>query len=442
MPADDRRRAEDIFRSVLKSVDPYDLVKSQMGRILSFIKDGQYRSLVIVSFGKAAYLMAKAAADCASDVLAGGVVITKYGHAGKEFLPGNIRVFEAGHPVPDENGVLATGAAVAMLRERASPETLVLCLISGGGSALLVAPFNGICLEDKQTVTRLLLGAGAEIQELNAVRKHLSRVKGGRLAEIARPSPIISLILSDVIGDHLDVIASGPTSPDRSSFRDALAIIDKYHLRERMPAKPLEVILKGVKGEVPDTPKEGYPMFRCVDNRIIGSNRKALETAENEARGKGFQAQVVTSELRGEARNVGKWLGRKAIETCNSLDPPMRKCLIAGGETTVTVRGSGLGGRNTELALAFAREIRGAKGITLLTAGTDGTDGPTDAAGAIVDGQSIEKGRRAGLDPDACLDDNDSYNFFKQSGDLLITGPTGTNVMDILLVLINPFPSK
>jgi len=408
-----------------------------MGQILSFFKKGCFNRLLVLSFGKAAYPMARAAADCAGDLLSGGIIITKYGHTGKTALPGKIQLFEAGHPVPDQMGVAATQAAIRMIKERRDPETLVLCLISGGGSALFVAPYDNISLQEKQDMTNLLLREGAEIQELNTIRKHLSRVKGGRLAEIAQPAKVISLILSDVIGDPLDVIASGPTSPDRSTFADALGIIDKYSLGGRIPGKILDILMKGAQGEIPDTPKEGDPLFRNVENRIIGSNRKAIEAAKREAENKGFRAEVLTSELRGEAREKGEWLAKIAVRECSSLSGPAeKKCLIAGGETTVTVKGDGLGGRNTELALAFAKAIKGSRGITLLSAGTDGTDGPTDAAGAVVDGESITKAERLGLNPDSYLSNNDSYNFFKQTGDLLITGPTGTNVMDILIVLI------
>jgi glycerate-2-kinase len=437
MSTDHRRILEDIFQAALRSVDPYGLVKVQALPVMAPLRERLCRRLLVISLGKAAYPMAAAAAHIAADVPVQGIVITKYGHTGPVPLPETFRVFEAGHPVPDEAGVEATREAIRMIRQLAGNDTLVLCLISGGGSALFLAPCDGVSLEEKQETTRLLLLNGAEIQELNAVRKHLSLVKGGRLAEIARPAKVVSLILSDVIGDPLDVIASGPTSPDRSTFGEALAVIDKYGLRSRMPRKALDVLQMGARGEIPDTPKPGDPLFRNVENRIIGSNRIAVGAAKHKAEELGFPAEVLTTELRGEAREAGRWLAGKAVE---GLGTAGRKCLIAGGETTVTVRGNGLGGRSTELALAFAGAVRAMGGITLLSAGTDGTDGPTDAAGAIVDGETVPRAEKLGLDPDAYLGDNDSYNFFKKTGGLLVTGPTGTNVMDIVAALIEPPP--
>lgn len=437
MPADHRRILEDIFQTAVKSVDPYKLVKGQDLPVLAPFRERLCRRLLVISLGKAALSMAAAAADIAADVPVLGVAITKYGHTGPGALPASIRVFEAGHPVPDQAGVEATREAIRMIREQSGNDTLVLCLISGGGSALFVAPCDGVSLEEKQEITRLLLLNGAEIQELNAVRKHLSLVKGGRLAEIARPAKVVSLVLSDVIGDPLDVIASGPTSPDRSTFGEALAIIDKYGLRSKMPGKALDILAKGARGKIPDTPKPGDPLFRNVENLIIGSNRIAVEAARIRAEELGFPAEVLTTELRGEAREAGRSLARKAVEAAGIAG---RKCLIAGGETTVTVRGNGLGGRSTELALAFAGEIKGMGGITFLAAGTDGTDGPTDAAGAIVDGDTVPRAEKLGLDPGKYLGSNDSYNFLKKTNDLLITGPTGTNVMDIVAALIEPSP--
>jgi glycerate-2-kinase len=306
-------------------------------------------------------------------------------------------------------------------------------MISGGGSALLVAPHEGITLPEKQQITQLLLRAGANIQELNTVRKHISRVKGGRLAELAYPARILSLILSDVIGDRLDVIASGPTAPDPTTFQDALGVIGRYDLADKIPEKVLGILMCGARGEIPETPKEKSQAFERVENIIVGSNKKAIEIAEREAAKRGYQVTILSSELQGEAREVGGWLARKAM----AMRDGSQICLISGGETTVTVKGSGLGGRNMELALAFAQEIKGIRGITFLSAGTDGTDGPTDAAGAIVDGETITRAEAAGHSPEAYLENNDSYHFFKATGGLFLTGPTGTNVMDLQIVLID-----
>jgi glycerate-2-kinase len=317
--------------------------------------------------------------------------------------------------------------------KEADGQTLVICMISGGGSALLAAPHEGITLPEKQQITQLLLRAGANIQELNTVRKHISRVKGGRLAELAYPARILSLILSDVIGDRLDVIASGPTAPDPTTFQDALGVIGRYDLADKIPEKVLGILMRGARGEIPETPKEKSQAFERVENIIVGSNKKAIEIAEREAAKRGYQVTILSSELQGEAREVGGWLARKAM----AMRDGSKICLISGGETTVTVKGSGLGGRNMELALAFAQEIKGMRGITFLSAGTDGTDGPTDAAGAIVDGETITRAEAAGHSPEAYLENNDSYHFFKVAGGLFLTGPTGTNVMDLQIVLID-----
>ena len=433
-----QRKAADVFHAVLKAIDPYWLIKERIDHIRSIYREGNYGKLYLISFGKAAYPMTKAVSDFADDLLTKGIMITKYGHVPEAGVSHKIEVFEAAHPVPDIQGVLATERVIGLL-EKADSATLVVCLISGGGSALLVAPHKDISLAEKQQITQLLLKAGANIQELNTVRKHLSRIKGGRLAEIAYPARVLSLILSDVIGDPLDVIASGPTSPDQTTFQDALKVIKLHDLGDKIPEKASFILIRGAAGEIAETPKEGNPVFAWVQNIIVGSNKKAIETAKREAEGQGYQAAVISAELQGEARDAATWLARKAIEARRGLagGSQGKICLISGGETTVTVRGNGMGGRNTELSLAFAQEIKGMKGITLLSAGTDGTDGPTDAAGAIVDGGTIEKAEAAGINPEDYLKNNDSYNFFKSAGGLFITGPTGTNVMDLQIILLD-----
>ena len=349
----------------------------------------------------------------------------------------HVEVCEAGHPIPDSNGMAATARVMEMLKG-ANETTLVVCLISGGGSALLVAPKGEIALSDKQRVTELLLKAGATIDELNTVRKHISDIKGGRLAELAYPARVISLILSDVIGDKLDVIASGPTSPDNTTYQMTLDVINKYGLTDRLPKTVMDILDGGVGGKVADTPKEGSPIFERVENIIVGSNLKAAQAAAMKAKELGFETTILSTDLEGEARDAARWLANKAMDAQKSLEGKEAKkiCLISGGETTVTVRGHGKGGRNTELALAFALEIKNTIGITLLSAGTDGTDGPTDAAGAIVNGETIQKALSLSLDSVAYLKNNDSYNFFSKTGELLITGPTGTNVMDLQIILI------
>lgn len=439
---DNRKMATEIFYSGLKAVDPYDLVKIYADKIRSTYINGNCNRLIVIGFGKAACPMAMALEDGLGDIIDTGFVITKYGHMerqktedGRQKL--KIKAFEAGHPLPDENGVKGTEKIIKLL-ENTDEETFVVCLISGGGSALLVSPYNNIPLVEKQEVTNLLLRAGANINELNTVRKHISKVKGGRLAEIASPAQVISLILSDVIDDKLDVIASGPMSPDTTTYADALKILEKYGVMDQAPKIILKIIQEGAKGLIRETPKEGDKIFNSVENIIIGSSRTALDAAKMKAEELGFHTEIISSGLTGEARDVGKWLAeevrkRGSAEVQNNKKP---LCLISGGETTVTVKGSGRGGRNMELALSFAMDMEGVGGVTLLSAGTDGTDGPTDAAGAIVDGETIKTASSMGIDHEEYLRNNDSYNFFKKSGGLFITGPTGTNVMDIQVIMV------
>ena len=429
----------EIFNAALQSVGPYESVKLHTDRIRQFHQDNNFKKLIVVGFGKAASAMAKAMENELPDLIEAGIVITKYGHnisekweVGSE--KSKIKILEAGHPIPDEPGLNATKEIIRLLKN-ADEKTLVVCLISGGGSALLAAPYEGISLDEKQKITQLLLKAGADINELNTVRKHISRVKGGRLAETAYPAKMISLILSDVIGDRLDVIASGPTSPDNSTYNHAIAVLEKYGLTDKSPTNIIDILRNGATGVINETPKEGNKIFENVDNIIIGSNKKALEAAKTKAESLGLQTEVISSEITGEAREVGRWLANIAKDS-RVQGFKGSKCLISGGETTVTVKGTGIGGRNMELALAFAMEIEGIEGITVLSAGTDGTDGPTDAAGAIVDGQTIIRARAIGLDPGIYLENNDSYNFFKQINEFFITGPTGTNVMDIQIMVI------
>jgi len=457
---DKKKLAADIFYAAIRAVDPYSSVELYSDRIRSAYHSDNFNRLFVIGFGKAVCPMVKAIEDNVADLISKGVAITKYGHGieqqssraavNKEknisyseatgllrYCSTALKILEAGHPVPDENGLRGSEEIIRLLKS-ADEKTLVVCLVSGGGSALLVSPHEGITLAEKQLVTKLLLNAGADINELNTVRKHISNVKGGRLAEIAYPARIISLILSDVIGDRLDVIASGPTSPDMTTYSHALRVLEKYDLIGCTPKNILNVLKRGLDGLLPETPKAGNTIFENVENIIIGSSRIALDAAKQKAEEMGFQTEILSSELTGEAKDIGKWLAEKAKEIKGSRIREVKwpRCLISGGETTVKVKGDGLGGRNMELALAFAMEIKGIDGITFLSAGTDGTDGPTDAAGAIVDGGTVKKAKKLGLDPEEYLNNNDSYNFFKKIDGLFITGPTGTNVMDIQIVVI------
>jgi len=423
-----------IFHSAVDAANPFKAVRRACEDIRVLFEGGGFSRLLVIGFGKASPAMARAADESLGDLIDSGIVITKYGH-GNSRKHGKIRVLHAEHPIPDENGRIASEQITDMV-SGADEKSLVLTLISGGGSALFVSPAGGVSLAEKQMTTDLLLRAGADIGELNAVRKHLSRVKGGRLAQLICPATTVSLILSDVIGDRLDIIASGPTAPDPTSYGDAYAVLARYDLVKKVPESVTELLVKGQMGMIPETPKPGNPVFSKVKNRIIGGNRLALEAAREKAETFGLRTEILSSVISGEARDAGRLLARKALAVKRTAAPRSPVCLISGGETTVTVTGAGKGGRNMELALSFALEIEGVPGITLLSAGTDGIDGPTDSSGAIVEGTTAPEARNRGIDPEARLQDNDSYDFFRESGGLLVTGPTGTNVMDVQLILI------
>ena len=350
--------------------------------------------------------------------LTGAIAITKHGHA-EQVLRGT-QVFEAGHPVPDESGLAAANEVESLVRQL-NARDLLLVAISGGASALLSAPVEGISLAAKQKTTDLLLRAGADIFELNAVRKHLSRLKGGRLAALAYPATVVSLLLSDVIGDPLDVIGSGPTAPDPSTFADALTVLDKYGLRALVPA----TVRRHLEAALHETPKPRDPLFTSVCNVVVGSNRLALAAAAAKAKALGYRPLILSSLIQGETKEVAR------VHAAILREAKPGSCILSGGETTVTVKGHGKGGRNQEFALALALDIAGVPNVAALCAGTDGTDGPTDAAGAIVTGQTITD-RGAAI---RHLANNDSYPLLQDLGALLKTGPTGTNVMDITIML-------
>jgi glycerate 2-kinase len=390
------------------------------------------RRAIVVGAGKASGAMAEAVAGMLGDPSLRGLVVVK---AITE--PCRVELVEAGHPLPDERG-RAAAARILKLVASAGPEDLVICVISGGGSALLPLPVEGVTLAEKQAVTRLLLEAGATINELNAVRKHLSRLKGGQLARAAAPARVVALLLSDVIGDPLDVIASGPTAPDPTTYADALAVLDRFGLRDRVPASVRRHLEAGVAGTVPDTPKPGDPLFERVTNVVVGNNSVVVDAAVATARRLGYPPVLLARGLRGEAREVARVFAAMLQEATASGRPVGRPgCLIAAGETTVTVRGAGTGGRCQEFCLALVPALAGLEGVVVLAAGTDGSDGPTDAAGALADPGSLGRARAAGVDPRAALAANDSYRFFTATGDLVRTGPTGTNLMDLYLVLLD-----
>lgn len=389
------------------------------------------RHLLVVGFGKASARMAAALEDILGERITAGLVVTADGY---RVPTRRVEVVEAAHPVPDARG-LAAARRITELVSGAKEGDLVIVLISGGGSALFTLPAEGITLEDLMRTNELLLRSGAKIQELNAVRKHLSRVKGGQLARLAAPAQVLSLILSDVPGDPLDSIASGPTAPDPTTFQDAARILKRYGLWDKVPLGVRARIEAGLEEKVPDTPKPGDPVFGQVQNVIVGSGRAAAEAAAEEGEKLGYRALILTTTLEGEAREVAKVfsaLARELVRFRRPLPPPA--LLIAAGETTVTVRGDGSGGRNQELALAAALGIQGLPGVALMSLGTDGRDGPTDAAGGLVDGDTITRLEAAGVDPEEALVQNDSYHALRAAGDLLVIGPTGTNVADLVLL--------
>jgi len=393
----------------------------------------QYNNIFIIGAGKAAAPMAAALEEILGERITGGIINVKYDHVAELE---RVRLIEAGHPLPDKNG--QRGAAeILNLAKGAQKDDLVLCLISGGGSALLPLPFPGLNLKDKQETIKVLLACSATIHEINAIRKHTSMLKGGRLAQAAYPATLVALILSDVVGDDLDVIASGPTVPDSSTFLQCMDIFNKYNIISKLPDAVVNHIQAGVKEEVSETPKDDDPVFAKARNLIIGSNIETILAAKQKAETLGYKVLVLSSMIEGETRHVARVHGaiaREIRKTGHPLAPPA--CILSGGETTVTLQGTGLGGRNQEFALAAAMDFAGSENIVVLSGGTDGTDGPTDAAGALADTKTIERAVEMGLNPQHFLANNDSYHFFQKLGDLLITGPTNTNVMDLRIVLI------
>ena len=435
-----RRDAEQVFRAGLVAVDPAAAVRRHCRREReSLIIDGQcyplsrYRRIVLLGAGKAGATMAQAMEDLLGDRLDQGLVVVKYGHLAPVR---KVTLLEAAHPIPDQNGLMAARTMLD-LAQQADEHTLVIYLVSGGGSALMPLPVAGVSLEDKQHTTRELLACGATIHEINALRKHLSAIKGGQLARAVFPATLVSLILSDVIGDDLETIASGPCVPDTRTYAECLEILDKYQLFDRLPQSVLAHLRKGVAGEVPETPKPGDKVFERTANLLVGNNYVALDRARQTAAALGYNVLILSSSMEGETAVVAGThmaIAREILKTNNPL--PCPACLLSGGETTVTIRGKGLGGRNQEFALAAAEQMPAEGQVVLLSAGTDGTDGPTDAAGAFADTSTRARAEGLGLDLRASLAENDSYHFFEQIGDLFKTGPTNTNVMDLRLVLV------
>jgi glycerate 2-kinase len=425
MPASLRRQALRIFQAALKAADPYQAVLRHLR-----LDPEPYRNIFVIGAGKASAQMGRAVERLLGTRISGGLISVKDGHGAKLR---RIEIHECGHPVPDARG-LAGARRIAQIASQAGPDDLVICLISGGASALLPLPAPPITLAEKQKTTRLLLHCGASIHEINCVRKHISRIKGGQLARLAYPATLLTLILSDVIGDDLDVIGSGPTVPDRSTFADARAIFEKYRIWSKLPSS----VRNRIGSAAEETPKPGDKIFEKTENVIVGSNALAVDAAVAEARRLGFNALVLSTRIEGEAREVARVYAAIANEIYFHRRPILcPACIVSGGETTVTIRGKGLGGRNQEFALAAAIGIAGYwEDVVVLSAGTDGTDGPTDAAGAMVDQGTLYRAKGQGLDAAEFLANNDSYHFLEAADDLIKTGPTGTNVADIQLILV------
>ncbi len=429
-----------VMQAALAAVEPGEAVRRALKR------DGDrltvadktydltaYDRIVVVGAGKASAPMAAAVEDVLGERVAAGLVVVKHGHT---HPVRTIQLREASHPIPDETCVSGTADLVSLL-ETTGPRDLVIVALSGGGSALMLLPADGISLADMQQTTDLLLRAGATINELNTIRKHLERAKGGGLARLATPSDVLALVLSDVVGNPLDVIASGPTVPDTSTFADSCAILERFGVWDRLPASVAARLSDGRSGKIADTPKPGDRLFDRVQTVVVASNELAAEAGVEQAESEGLSALLLSTYVEGEAREVAKVVAALAREEIARNRPiPRPACLILGGETTVTVRGTGVGGRNQEIGLAASLKIAGLDDVIIAALATDGNDGPNDATGALVDGSTVARARALGLDPDAYLANNDAYHFFDGLGDLLITGPTNTNVNDLLFVFV------
>jgi glycerate 2-kinase len=428
-----------IIASSLEAVDPFTAVKRVVKREDGLIQVGDrsydlqaYERIYIIGVGKGAYAMAEALFDLFGDQVKGGVVILK--HMPEELnvdITEHVQFITGAHPVPDESSVKASQKLADFVRNL-DDRDLVFCVITGGGSSLMTLPAENISLAHIQQTTRTLLECGAEIDEMNAIRKHLEKLKGGGLARMVYPATMITLILSDVIGNPLDVIASGPTVADETTFQDAQAIVHKYQIEEKVPPAVLGHLEEGAAGNVPETVKRGDASLERVHNLVIGDNFMAAQAAYKAALQHGFNSVILTTHLHGEAREAGKFLA-SVVQQIDKFAFPLQRplCIIVGGETTVTLRGDGMGGRNQEVALAAVSDLNGLRDVAMVTLATDGEDGPTDAAGAIVSGNTYTWGLSLGIMPQKYLRSNDSYHYFEALDALIKIGPTGTNVNDL-----------
>jgi glycerate 2-kinase len=431
--------AEQIFLSGIRNVLPENIINQHMSLTGSLLSIGDQKvnldevnNIYVIGAGKASAAMAHYVEGILGDRITGGLVIVKYNHACQLR---KIKVAEAGHPLPDTNGYLATGEVIKIAR-LAREGDLVLCLISGGGSALLADLPDELIAEDLYIVNNLLIRCGASIKEINCVRKHLSTVKGGQLVREVWPASLYTMILSDVTGNPLEVIASGPTVPDTSTFKDALKVIEEYRLENELTVGVINYLRKGMEGLIPDTPKPGENVFSRTFNLLVGTNLTALEAAKKSAEDLGYTSFIINSELQGNIADVVPGIIEEAVRFRNDVAVYKPVCLLYGGEPTIKVTGDGMGGRNQHLALTAAVGLSGFQGITILSGGTDGSDGSTDVAGAVVDSETCAEALSRNIDPELYLSGFDSYNFFKSAGGHVITGPTFTNVMDLIVVIV------
>jgi hydroxypyruvate reductase len=436
-----RQKIATVLEAALTAVDPYGAVLHVLQRQGNLLTVGaqqydltQFRRVFVIGAGKAGAPMTQAAEQVLGDRITNGLVVVKTDHGGPTTL---VRIAEASHPMPDAAGV-AAGQQILALAHEAGPEDLVIALLSGGGSALLVAPAEGLTLADKQGMTNALLACGATINEINCLRKHCSAVKGGQLARAVAPATLITLALSDVIGSPLDVIASGPTVPDASTWADAWAVVEKYDLASTLPPAIVARLRAGLAGALADTPKSGDPAFAKTQNVIVADNRVAADAALAKARELGYHPLLLTTYVEGEAAQVAKVAVALAKEVrASGLPIAAPACLVLGGETTVTLGANpGRGGRNQELALAAALAMRNTPGVTIASLATDGSDGPTDSAGGLADSATVVRGEAAGLSALDYLRRHDAYPFLQATNDLLRTGPTQTNVNDLIFVFV------
>jgi glycerate 2-kinase len=429
-----------IAESAIASVSPYDAILGHLSLhnyTLSIDKERvyleNYKRIFILGAGKASLGMAAGLEKILGDKISGGLITAI---DGQQSALKRVKTITSAHPIPDQGSLMAASKTLEIAASLGAHD-LAICLLSGGASAMWAKPAGNLTREDKIRVNRALINSGANIAEINTVRKHISAIKGGNLAKAAYPATTIALVISDVFDNDLGTIASGPTAPDPTTFRDAVSIIEKYGLRDKIPDSVMGYLKSGSRNEIPETPKPGDKIFDRVTNFIIAENRRALEAASITARQLGYNTYVIPATVVGEARDAGRDLAKfmlRSLEAGKIISPPA--VIISGGETTVTVRGKGKGGRNQELALSAGLEIDGRNNMVFASIGTDGIDGPTDAAGAMVDGGTINRGNAAGMQASQYLSTNNSYAFFEKLGDLIKTGPTGTNVMDMQLAVI------